>query len=142
VAPAGARLSSAAVQLIEVLGLEEVLDARPAELSVGTRRLAAIARSVVRWPSVLLLDEPAASLSAPRARELGRLVARLASECGLGILLVEHNVEFVMACSDRVIAIDVGSKIAEGSPDEVRADRAALKAYLGVEPTPPAEVAR
>jgi ABC-type branched-subunit amino acid transport system ATPase component/ABC-type branched-subunit amino acid transport system permease subunit len=137
-APARVRLDTGAELVIEVLGLGDVLDARPDELSVGMRRLAAIARSAVRWPSLLMLDEPAASLSPPRAFELGLLVRRLADECGMGIVLVEHDVDFVLRCADRVIALDFGRKIADGPPSSVRRDEAVVAAYLGVESVPAA----
>jgi ABC-type branched-subunit amino acid transport system ATPase component len=135
-----AALGPEAELVVDVLGLRACLEQRPEELSLATRRLAAIARSVSRWPSVLLLDEPAAGLSPGQAGELAKLVRRLATESGLGVLLVEHNVEFVLGCSDRVVAIDFGSKIAEGPPAVVRLEPAVLTAYLGADPgMPPSE---
>jgi sulfate-transporting ATPase len=135
---AGVRVPAAALgsaeQLgIEVLGLGSVLDAYPDELSLADRRLTAIARSFVRWPSVLLLDEPAAGLGQAQVVELGRLLRRLALEARMGILLVEHRVELVLSCSDRVVAMDFGLEIANGTPSQVRGDPAVLAAYLGVD---------
>jgi ABC-type branched-subunit amino acid transport system ATPase component/branched-subunit amino acid ABC-type transport system permease component len=135
VRPAEIRLDGSAELVVELLSLRAGLQARPEQAPLSSRRLAAIARSVVAWPSVLLLDEPAAGLSSARARDLAVLVRRLAEEAGLGVLVVEHNVEFVFGCSDRVVAINFGEKIAEGAPDEVRRDRAVIDAYLG-ETTP------
>jgi sulfate-transporting ATPase len=135
-----APLDGAEQLVVDVLGLGSVLDAYPDELSLADRRLAAIARSVVRWPSVLLLDEPGAGLGQVQARELGALLRRLALEARIGILLVEHRVELVLGYSDRVVAMDFGVEIANGPPDSVRRDPVVLAAYLGVEPT--AEVLR
>jgi ABC-type branched-subunit amino acid transport system ATPase component/ABC-type branched-subunit amino acid transport system permease subunit len=130
-----APLGGAEELVVDVLELGSVLDAYPDELSLADRRLAAIARSVVRWPSVLLLDEPGAGLGQAQARELGALLRRLALEARIGILLVEHRVELVLGYSDRVVAMDFGVQIADGPPDRVRRHPAVLAAYLGVEPT-------
>ena len=82
-------------------------------------------------PSVLMLDEPAAGLSSRESRELGRVVRRLADEWGMAILVVEHDMEFVMDVCDDVLVLDFGRQIAAGSPSEIQSDPAVVAAYLG-----------
>ncbi len=112
-------------------GLEEHLDRLPTELSYGQRRLVGIARAVASGPSILLLDEPASGLDDTESRELARLIRRLADEWGMGVLLVEHDVDMVLSTCDQVVVVDFGRVIASGTPSEVRADPAVLAAYLG-----------
>ena len=103
------------------------------DLPYGRRRLLAIARAVATQPSVLLLDEPAAGLGDAETRELAHLVRRLCDDWGMGILLVEHDMSFVMSVCDEIVVLDFGRQIAEGSPDEVRSNPAVVAAYLGEE---------
>ncbi len=101
------------------------------DLSYGKRRLLAIARAVAMHPSVLLLDEPAAGLSSAESAELAAVVRRLASEWGMAVLVVEHDINFVMGVCDQVLVLDFGRLIASGPPRQVRADPAVIAAYLG-----------
>ena len=119
------------VRAIQEFGLDDDLHRDVRDLSYGKRRLLAIARSVAMHPSVLMLDEPAAGLSSRESRELGRVVRRLADEWGMAILVVEHDMEFVMDVCDDVLVLDFGRQIAAGSPAEIQSDPAVVAAYLG-----------
>ncbi|MFF3371599.1 ATP-binding cassette domain-containing protein [Streptomyces sp. NPDC002680] len=116
---------------VREFGLQDSLDRPVGDLSYGERRLLAIARSVAASPSVLLLDEPAAGLSDDETRELAQLVRRLAEDWGMGVLLVEHDVDMVMSVCDQVVVLDFGRRICAGTPEEVRRDPAVRAAYLG-----------
>ncbi|MET9467148.1 ABC transporter ATP-binding protein [Streptomyces sp. NPDC006544] len=100
-------------------------------LPVGRARMVELARAVADPPRVLLLDEPASGMSAPEREQLAAVVRRLAEEEGCAVLLVEHNVAFVMGLCSRVVVLDLGSVLAEGTPAEVRADARVREAYLG-----------
>jgi sulfate-transporting ATPase len=101
------------------------------DLPYGQRRLLSIARAVATRPSVLLLDEPAAGLDDVERAELAAVVRRLAGDWGLAVLVIEHDMEFVMSVCDHVVVLDFGRKISEGGPEEVRRDPRVVAAYLG-----------
>jgi ABC-type branched-subunit amino acid transport system ATPase component/branched-subunit amino acid ABC-type transport system permease component len=119
------------VSAIKEFRLEEDLDRLVEDLPYGKRRLLAIARAVATRPGVLLLDEPAAGLGDVESAELAHLVRRLASDWGMAVLLVEHDMNFVMSVCDELVVLDFGRKIGEGTPDRVRSDPAVIAAYLG-----------
>jgi ABC-type branched-subunit amino acid transport system ATPase component/ABC-type branched-subunit amino acid transport system permease subunit len=133
-------LPAAAVTAVREFGLVEDLDRLPTELSYGRRRLVAVARAVASSPSILLLDEPAAGLSGQEADELAQLVRWLADELGIAVLLVEHNMSFVMRICDEIVVLDFGARIATGTPSEISSDPVVIGAYLGADEEEEAEL--
>ena len=118
---------------VRELGIEVVLERQPSEISYGMRRLTVIARAIAAKPRILFMDEPAAGLDERERSELVRIIRRLAKEWNMAILLIEHDVAMVSAVSDRMIALDFGSMIASGDPDEVRAHPSVVASYLGID---------
>lgn len=114
-------------------GLEHVLELRADQLSTGQARQAELARALLTEPGVLLADEPASGLDAAERDRLVELLGSLAVS-GLAVLLVDHDVPLVFEVSERVVVLDRGSVIAEGSPEQVRSDPSVVTAYLGVAP--------
>jgi branched-chain amino acid transport system ATP-binding protein len=108
-------------------------------LSYANRRRLEIARALATRPQVLLLDEPAAGMNPNETHEITELIPRLRDERGVAILVIEHDMHVVAGCSDRVIALDHGIKIAEGSFDAVASHPAVVEAYLGRDPEALAE---
>jgi sulfate-transporting ATPase len=119
------------VAAIKEFQLEDDLLRLVQDLPYGQRRLLAIARAVATQPSVLLLDEPAAGLGDVQTAELAHLVRRLADDWGIAVLLVEHDMNFVMSVCDHIVVLDFGRKIAEGPPEQIRNDPGVVAAYLG-----------
>jgi branched-chain amino acid transport system permease protein len=124
------RLLAEAARQIERVGLGALLHAEAGSLALGQQRLLEIARALASDPCLLLLDEPAAGLRFQEKRDLAALLLKLRQE-GLAILIVEHDMDFVMNLVDRVVVMEFGKKIAEGLPEEIQRNAAVLEAYLG-----------
>jgi branched-chain amino acid transport system ATP-binding protein len=124
-------LREAAHDALRELGVAEHADRLPGELPFAIQKRVALARALVARPELLLLDEPAGGLGEADMKDLGQLIRRLGGE--MAVVLVEHHMELVMSACDRVVVLDFGRRIAEGTPAEVQADRAVVDAYLGVE---------
>ncbi|HEX4729907.1 MAG TPA: branched-chain amino acid ABC transporter permease/ATP-binding protein [Solirubrobacterales bacterium] len=131
--PINAPLPDTVLSTIREFDLEEELDRQVEDLSYGRRRLLAMARAVATESSVLLLDEPAAGLGDAETAELAHLVGRLAREWGIAVLVVEHDMNFVMSVCDELVVLDFGRTIATGKPSDVRNNPAVIAAYLGEE---------
>ena len=116
--------------LLQRVGIERYIDAEPSSLSYGQRRLLEVARALASEPSVLMLDEPCAGLSQGEAEELAVFIRTL-KDTGISVIVIEHNMRFVMGLVDRIVALNFGRKIAEGNPRSIRENEDVIAAYLG-----------
>lgn len=121
-----------AMELLKFVGLEAVVENPSADLPFGWQRFLEIARALAAKPRLLLLDEPASGLNAVETEQLAKLLQEIRDQ-GITLLLVEHDMTLTMAISDRILVLNQGKKLAEGTPREIQADEAVIAAYLGRE---------
>ena len=126
-------LTEATQQALDLCGIADLAQRRPAELSTGQRRLVELARVTAGGFSMLLLDEPSSGLDKAETQAFGQVLRDLVQTTGCGILIVEHDMSLVMELSDYVYVMEFGTPIFEGTPDEVRRSPEVRAAYLGTE---------
>jgi branched-chain amino acid transport system ATP-binding protein len=132
------RMRELALEMLRVVGLEDVRDELATSLPYGMQRRLEIARALATKPQLLLLDEPAAGMNPQETDELGQFIVDIKNQFGLTVFLIEHHMDLVMDISDRIYVIDFGKLIAHGTPDEVQDNQDVITAYLGVEDDEPA----
>jgi len=119
-----------ALELLALVGLADAAESPAEAMPYGALKRLEIARALAAEPKLLLLDEPAAGLNATEAQAIGVLIERLAAG-GTTVILVEHNMQLVMGVSDHLLVLDQGRVLAEGTPQQIRANPAVIEAYLG-----------
>jgi branched-chain amino acid transport system ATP-binding protein len=126
-----ARLAARTEALLAALDLEAIADAPVQGLTFGTQKRVELARALACEPKLLLLDEPAGGLNSEEVEKLRALILMVRERFKLTVLLVEHHMNLVMRVSDKVVALDFGRKIADGTPSEVQSTPEVIRAYLG-----------
>ena len=127
------RLRRECSDLLDMLGLADLMYENAASLPYGKQRYLEIARALATDPRILLLDEPAAGMNPQETDELSGFIRKIKEDFNLTVFLIEHHMNLVMDISDRIYVLDFGKLIAEGTPEEIQKNPAVIAAYLGVE---------
>lgn len=122
-----------ALEVVEMVGIQHLIDTPVQNLSYGNQRLVELARALISKPTLLLLDEPAAGLNDTETKALAELLLNIRDQLGITILLIEHHMGLVMNISDSIVVMNYGEKIAEGTPEEIKHHPQVIQAYLGEE---------
>ena len=117
--------------VLESFGLSGVADARADSLPIGHARLLELARAVIDRPVLLLLDEPTSGMASKEVETVQRVMRQVREDYGTTVLVVEHDVPFIMEVCDRIMVLDLGSVVADGTPDEIRHNEEVKRSYFG-----------
>jgi len=123
--------NAAAREVLEFINMPDAADILPGELPYGRQKQVEFARALMQKARLVLLDEPMAGMSGAEKSAMTELIQRVRGKFGMSFLIVEHDIPVVMDISDKIVVLDFGRKIAEGAPDEVRANEAVITAYVG-----------